>query len=225
MDVALPRHSAIVRQVVPVRSEHIPALTSVLSRAFFNDPLLQFFEPDPTRRAVLGNILHGSFLRYTLKYGRADMSIDGHGVACWLMPNHSRVAFSKIFRAGFWRIGVSASLTALAHMRAYERASNQLRAAVCSKPSWYLWSLGVDPTCQRQGVSKHLFRNVTDRTDRSGESVYVESANPEVVVMLKRFGFEVAHQVSLNHQVTLHGLMREPVFAKAVKPDLATAKA
>ncbi|QGX41141.1 hypothetical protein [Permianibacter aggregans] len=217
MDALLPRHSVIVRQVAPVRAEQIPALTDLLSRAFFHDPLMQYFEPEPGRRAAISRILYGTVLRYTMKYGRADMSVDGNGVACWLMPSHSKIALSRIVRSGFWKMGISASLSTLAKFHAYEKASNQLRAMVCDKPSWFLWALGVDAGNRRQGISKHLFRTVTDRTDRAGEPVYVESANPNTIALLQHSGFSVVQKLALSEQLVLHGLLRAPGSATPAK--------
>lgn len=208
MDLALPKTSQIVRHVVPVKMENIETLTQVMVSAYQHDPLLKKFEENDSRRFVLLQILFSSILRYSVKYGRADMSVDGKAVACWLPPSQSQINFAKMIKVGMWKVGLKVPLRSLKKLLAYDAVSQKLRASLSGSSTWYMWAMAVAPGHQGQGLSKHLYRAVTDRTDRAGESVYVETANPRVMSSLMSLGFVEKGQILLNNGVQLHGLIR-----------------
>lgn len=215
MDLSLPKVSNVVRAVIPVRYDALPALTSMMVSAYLNDAMMKNFEPDEKKRAVLLQLLFGSILKYSVKHGRADMTVDGNGVACWLPPNHAKVSVTKMIRAGMWQASFKVSLTALKKLLAYDKLSQKLRSHIAKSNSWHMWAMAVAPNHQGQGISKQLYRAVTDRIDRSGETVYVESASPRVIQSLKGAGFTHGGAVNINAQFQLHGFLRFPKNARS----------
>lgn len=208
--VALPRERQMLRPTGAVRPEQVAGLTEMLGRAFLNDPLLHFLEPDAKWRARLTPVLYRAVLRYCQRYGQADVTSDGQAVACWLLPRHCQPSLWRELRSGMWALPFRARIQALRRLLQFDKAAKALRAQHAGAEHWYLWTIAVDPAHQHKGNATALLRAVLTRADRSGEICYLETQNAANVALYERFGFQVRAIEALADGVHVHAMRREP---------------
>ena len=208
--VALPRERQLNRPTAAVRPEQVAALTSLLGRAFVQDPLLHYLEPNEKWRNRLTPVLYRAVLRYCLRYGQADVTTDGHAVACWLLPRHCQPSLWRELRSGMWALPFKGRTQALRRLLQFDAAAKALRMQHAGSEHWYLWTLAVDPAHQRKGNASALLKTVLTRADRSGEICYLETQNPANVALYERFGFQLKGTADFADGVRIHAMRREP---------------
>jgi len=172
----------------PATSADVKNLASVMARAFYDDPPLQWLLPDPATRLSRENRIFSTIIRIeSLRYGGVDVACEGEkilGCAIWLPPGR--------WHPGF-RVQMQATpFYALALAAAWGRAAQYGRAldnAHPKEPHWYLKAVGVDPDWQRRGVGSLLLRSRLERCDQDGQPAYLEASKPDGIALYERFGF------------------------------------
>lgn len=198
---------------IKVRAAHkadVSALSHVLGRAFYDDPVTMWLMPDNRVRAARLPRMFGALTRHHhLAAGGAqvagtDAAIGG--VALWDPPNR-------------WRPSRRAQLLAIPTMiRAFgsrlaaAREFEELMARVHpEEPHWYLATIGTDPAMRGQGLGQLLMRSRLDRCDAERCPAYLESSKAENVPYYQRFGFEVTGEIVVpGDGPTLWSMWREP---------------
>lgn len=208
-------------------SDTAPALllpaAQLYARAFFADPLMAHYLPDPTLRAeVLPTFMHLA-LRYCQAHGEISTASGPNGlegVACWLPPGHTALEAWGMFRASLgvvtlrqaWRILRSFSSQApgspgsdpnrsqasfLQQVSAAETKIDTIHRRIAPGPHWYLMILGVEPACQGQGVGSRLIAPALARARSTGLTCYLETMTERDVSFYRKSGFTVAHDTDL----------------------------
>jgi ribosomal protein S18 acetylase RimI-like enzyme len=197
--------TALVRR--PAERGDVAAVSSVLARAFHDDPVYRLAIPDPARRErllpglmrTLVTVLHGGM-------GPTEViETQGHvvGVAAWNAPGAVTPGRWRSVRAlpGLVR-AVGPRLPAFGEFgAAVERARPDV-------PHRYLFHLGTDPGWWGQGVGTALLRPVLADAEARGELVYLET-RPENVPYYERFGFVVVGEIAFP-DVPLVAMSRSP---------------
>ncbi len=169
------------------RRSDVPALVSLLCRAFDADPVTNWvLRQDGRRAAALASYFRLS-LELTIPHGHVFVTDDHRGTAAWAPP-------------GKWREGRLQQIWRLpAFLRAIglRRAPRILPAVVAldakhpTTPHYYLFELAVEPSCQGRGIGSTLLRHGLERCDREGKPAYLESSNPRNNSLYERHGFRV----------------------------------
>ena len=174
----------------------VSELSSVLARAFHDDPPFLWSLPDTgSRPRRLRRIFATMLRREVLRYGAAQVACqDGRivGGALWIPPDH-------------WQEPFLYQLTALlGFLRGFGRRISYGSALVtaCAKvhprePHWYLYVLGVDPALQGNGVGAALLRSGLDRCDQERLPAYLESSKLSNVPLYQHFGFRSTGTIDL----------------------------
>jgi ribosomal protein S18 acetylase RimI-like enzyme len=69
--------------------------------------------------------------------------------------------------------------------------------------------LGVDPTCQGQGIGGALLHAGLERADVSNLPCYLETMNPDNVPLYQKFGFAIASEGDIpNSNVHVWSMVR-----------------
>jgi ribosomal protein S18 acetylase RimI-like enzyme len=213
--VAMPNQRQVSRPIAPAKSSQLAALTELLGRAFINDPLICFLEPNDKWRTRLTPVLYRAVLRYCLRYGQADVTTDGSAVACWLLPSHCQPSLWRELRSGMWALPFRARTNALRRLLQFDTVAKALRLQHAGPAHWYLWTIAVDPSQQSKGHAGTLLRSVLTRADRSGETCYLETQNPANVALYQRFGFVLKATQELAPDVVVHAMRRDPQAVQA----------
>jgi ribosomal protein S18 acetylase RimI-like enzyme len=181
----------------------------MIGRAFHNDPLSVYVYPDEAERTLRLPLMFSIALRYTLRYGEITTTPERTGVACWLPPERATVSIKQLLRIGALTTSLKMGLPGLRRAGNAEEYTRSMHQRCMREPHWYLWVLGVDPTCQGQGIGGTLLRAGLVRADASYLPCYLETMNPENVPLYQRFGFALASEGTIpGSRVGLWGMAR-----------------
>lgn len=189
-------HAARVTQppaLRPALTSDIPALASVLARAFDADPFINWFVLQDARRAERFIATFDVALRRmskNLNETFTTTSLDA--CAIWKRPGEHALGLLEEFSLlpAFARVMGWRALPRFS--RLLERAQS-LHEQLAPTPHFYLFMLGVDPVQQRRGLGSALLQPTLARCDTEQRLAYLETARPENIPFYACQGFEVAH--------------------------------
>jgi ribosomal protein S18 acetylase RimI-like enzyme len=177
--------------VVALVAGQLNSAGDLLARAFHDDPLSAYLFPDETKRLDQLRWLYRGSARYAHRYGETYTTPARDGVALWLPPERPYPHQLGMVRVG---LGFAPLKFGLGWLRRSVAAMNALDGAhkrdVASR-HWYLFLLGVDPSCQRQGIGGRLIEPVLARAEADGTPVYLDTTNERNVSFYQLHGFEV----------------------------------
>lgn len=197
-------------EVRKARRSDIPALARVLGRAFQDDPVISWLQPDPVRRAAAVPGFFGAMTRHHFMSGAGvEIAVTESGVgaaALWdppgrweQTPREQLAMVPAVLRAFRGRLGVVRAL------------SEQMKAVHPEEPHWYLAVIGSDPEARGGGFGSALMRSRLDRCDAECAPAYLESSNADNVPYYLRFGFEVTGEITMaDGGPTLWCMWRSP---------------
>ncbi|MGV1088690.1 MAG: GNAT family N-acetyltransferase [Mycobacterium sp.] len=196
-------------EVRPARRSDVPALARVLGRAFQDDPVMMWMQPDATRRAAALAGFFGALTRYHyLSGGGVEVALSQAGVgaaALWDPPGkgdpppREQIAMlPAVIRAFRGRLREGRLLT------------EQMKAVYPEEPHWYLGVIGSDPEARGDGFGHALMRSRLDRCDAEAAPAYLESSNPDNIAYYNRFGFDVTGEIVIPDGPSLWPMWRLP---------------
>ena len=180
----------------PVTVDDVQALSGAMARAFVDDPVYEWFLPDPTTRlrrmTALNEALFPRF--FPIEFVQMTTTANLGGVAIWCGPQRWEPPNSAMLGA----------LPAILRNTGLGGAMKMMRAMGAMKqhhpkdaPHWYLMGLGTDPPHQRTGVGTALVTPKLEECDREHLGAYLETQKPENVPYYERFGFRVTGEMDL----------------------------
>ncbi len=199
----------MVPEVRAARRSDVPALARTLGRAFQDDPVMSWLQPDPGRRAAALPGLFGALTRHHHLTGSGvEIAVGDDGVgaaALWdppgrweASPREQIAMLPAVIRVFRGRLKEGRALT------------EQMKAVHPEEPHWYLAVIGSDPSVRGGGFGSALMRSRLDRCDAEGAPAYLESSNVDNVPYYNRFGFEVTGEITAPDGPTLWCMWRRP---------------
>lgn len=199
-----------------LRSPECSPASSLLARAFAEDPIITWFLYGRLRRRIAFPAFFRAVLEEMLSSGHVYAAHgDGKliGVAAWLPPD-AREPDARARRS-------AARQRALVRML-FPRASNGLFAGFTgmeqfhpADPHWYLAFVGVEPTIQSHGIGRTLLAPVLMIADQTETLCYLETPFPRTHKFYERLGF--TRQSELNPFIGppqgAVAFLREPIRA------------
>ncbi len=187
---------------VEVREHHtteLPALIAVASRAFWDDPLFNFFAPDllVQHRWMSGFFAAG--IHDCARHGSVWTASIGDtvvGVAAWLPPG-VHVATSGIRALRQMRHALPTIARSPERVRAV-KLMNEMPRRHLTDPHWYLELLAADPKFQGRGVGRALLQPILQRCDLEGYPAYLETQKEDNLAYYARLGFAVTDVIDLG---------------------------
>jgi GNAT superfamily N-acetyltransferase len=146
-------------EIVPLAESDIEAVAASLARAFADDPLLRYIQPNDGERKLNAPSLFVDDLQFARIVGVANVPAGNPAGAAygWVLPIDIRMR-EKVAppeppadMEAFLRF-----VTVVSHIDAHMHR-------VIPMPSWFLAALGVDPAHQRKGIGSALVQTFLDR--------------------------------------------------------------
>jgi len=185
-------------------------MSTTLSRAFYDDPVMIWLLPDERVRARQLARMFATLLRHQhLSRGGVEAACDGPGIgaaALWDPPNQwQQTRREELFT-------IPAFIRVFGFRAAKGRAVQELmKRTHPEEPHWYLAAIGSDPTVRGRGFGQVLMRSRLDRCDAEHSPAYLESSKPENVPYYQRFGFSVTGELVLpDDGPTMWAMWRQP---------------
>jgi ribosomal protein S18 acetylase RimI-like enzyme len=198
--------------------DHIPTelrtLIAVAGRAFWDDPLFNFFQPDllKQQRHLAGYF--AAALKDCARHGTLQTASVDHaehvpaGLAAWLPPGSTEpVTASRIANQARYAAPVIVRTTA--PVKAL-RLFNEMQRHRPPTDSWHLVVLATDPRFQGKGVGTSLMRPVLERCDEQGHAADLETQKESNLAYYRRFGFEVSHIIDKYKAPKIWLMHRDP---------------
>src|SRR5512135_2412517 len=143
--------------------------SQVLSRAFFNDPMMLYYLPDVDVRQKVLPVFMRIMTRYCLAHGEVWTTPALDGLACWLPPGRTEVSIWGMVRVGLEVVPLRALWTFLRQKRPDGSSPQSLRQLIrrvsqaegrldeihrqiVPGKHWYLMTLGIDSDRQGRGI-------------------------------------------------------------------------
>ena len=183
-------------------------LASMLSRAFYQDPLFKYFFPNDKKREQQSFLTFRFMLRYTHLKGEIVHPQGGtDGAALWVPSEVMRYATPDLLRLGVIPGLLGQGIPAvLRQLRALDDMLS-MHQAIIDTPHYYLSVFGVEPAKQGKGLGSALLRPTLERFDKEGMPAYLDTHNAENVSLYRRFGFEIVHHGYLPGGAVMHWAM------------------
>jgi GNAT superfamily N-acetyltransferase len=183
------------RTVQRVQRGDMPELSAVIARAFEDDPLYEWFLPNPVTRVARSTALNMAMFPRLLPFDFIEMytTTDRAGASIWIGPEKWEPPPKAMIGA------LPASMRALG-LRGIARmtgAMGALKKEHPKGPHWYLMGLATDPPKQRTGVGTALVRPMLERCDADHIGAYLETQKRINVPYYERFGFRVTQEIDL----------------------------
>jgi ribosomal protein S18 acetylase RimI-like enzyme len=173
---------------VRLSSDQLREASTVLARAFQDDPAWSWVLPNPRRRqSLLPWLFQTGFEIADAEVWTTEGEI--RGVARWLPPGQPNVHIGAMLRAL-----VATPLRvreATNRFFAYGRAVEALRARAVPEPHWYLAGIGVDPPHQRRGIGSDLLTPGLEAADKAGLPCALLTNSEVNLAFYGHRGFEV----------------------------------
>lgn len=214
-----PTDTASPAQVCSLSPHLIQQAAQVLAEAFFEDPLMVHYLPDPQKRKALLPGVLGVYTRLATRHGLALATPRLEGVALWMPPAKTEPSLWDYFRASLGMLDLRFVLMAWHRLREIEPFVERLHHQCLPQPHWYLAVLGVHPGAQKQGVGTRLVAAGLERADRDALPSYLETMSEKNVAFYQKRGFQVICQVTLPRTtLPLWAMVRPPT------PSASTAQ-
>ena len=189
----------------------VPEAGGVLARAFFDDPLFVFIEPDDALRVGMLRWAMTQLTAYYREVGevyRTPARLEG--VALWRLTGQAR---EEERGTPEWRDEMPDKLGEAAYER-FTRATsplNDLHERDMPLPHWYLSIIGVDPPCQGRGAGSGLIAPILARADGDRLACYLVTHKQGNLPFYERHGYRVLVEDEIPGGGLRHWTMkREP---------------
>ena len=144
-------------QTARMTGEQVSDSAHVLSRAFFDDPLMTYLVPSAEQRTKALPWFMGVAAKYGHKHGEVETTAGTvEGNAIWLTPGQTHIPPLRMMAAGMYQAPLRLGLgNFMRFMKALD-IMEKLHKESTPEDHWYLMVLGVDPPRQGQGVGSAL---------------------------------------------------------------------
>jgi GNAT superfamily N-acetyltransferase len=194
------RRDATVRAT---QASDVDAVSRMLARAFFDDPVMMFFLPDdaarPAKLTRVFKLLHKLALPH-------KSCFTTEGVECatlWRPPSQWHVHWWQYIANGPEMLGIfgGGALNVMNTMDRIEKMHPK-------EPHWYLQVIGTDPPKQGKGYAGLAMRERLAVADAAHAPCYLESSKDTNIPVYRSFGFEVTGEIKIPDGPTLWPMWR-----------------
>jgi ribosomal protein S18 acetylase RimI-like enzyme len=178
-------------EILRLADSQIPAAEATFARAFHDDPLMVYTIPDPAERARLLPDVYARMIRFGTLAGEVYATAGAlEGAAVWLPPN-AKWTREHLEASGMHQISTVIGDEAYQRYREVVGREWQARERDMTAACWYLFLLGVEPSCQRRGLGGALMHPVLERAHAGSYACYLETENQRNVAFYLKQGFEL----------------------------------
>jgi len=183
---------AIQTDTATLEESQIDEVSHVLTRAFFDDPMVMYIMPDEEKRKRSLPWFFKKAAQISKRYGEPFTTagtIDR--AALWLPPGKTILSLPMMMRVGMLAAPFKFGLPTFMRFMGVMNHMEHFHKRDVPPEHWYLFVLGVDPDRQGQGVGGKMIAPVLERADKDRLPCYLETMKERNVTFYKKHGFEV----------------------------------
>lgn len=203
-----PRSEALAPDLIRLDPGSQRPASELLARAFYQDPLIVHYLPDPARRTKVLAPFMLAALRYCLLYGEVWTTPSLDGLACWLPPGRTGLSGWGMLRAGYGAVPFRLGWWAYRRVSTVEPAIDRIHKQLVPGPHWYLMLLAVEPARQGQGIGSRLIAPRLAQAAAQGVPCYLETMTEIDVAFYRKNGFEAVCETDLYPGLRMWAMLR-----------------
>ena len=196
--------------VQPIHASQIAKLGQTMSKAFFDDPLMEYMVPDKDKRLKIGNWFMAKAIGYCHKWGEVHADADLAGGSAWLSPGNTTMSTLRILRAGLWQVPFRIGLSGMSRFNKLDSESAKVHKKLVPGDHWYLMLLGVDPEMQKSGIGSAAIDVGAAKAQQAGLPVYLETMTQSNVDYFMKRGFEIGEEFDIDGKAHTWAMVRKP---------------
>jgi ribosomal protein S18 acetylase RimI-like enzyme len=196
--------------VQPIRANQVAKLGQTMSKAFFDDPLMEYMVPDIEKRLKIGNWFMAKAIGYCHKWGEVYADADLSGGAAWLSPGNTTMSTLRIIRAGLWQMPFRIGLSGMSRFNRLDGETAKVHKKLMPGDHWYLLMLGVDPGKQKSGIGSAAIDVGAAKAQQAGLPVYLETMTQTNVEYYMKRGFEIGEEFDIEGNLHTWAMVRNP---------------
>jgi GNAT superfamily N-acetyltransferase len=177
----MSQESVAITQATPDR---LPALASVLGRAFMVEPMMRW--PLGESDDVEGRLIRAfeSFMENPIRLGMVWEAGAAKGAMIW-------IPVDQIDAVDDGNLAMRSVYEREDGARRFDRFWDWVGSKHPDEPLALVDSVAVEPAAQGRGIGSALIRSGLDRARAAGHGVWIETGNPRNVPLYARHGFRV----------------------------------
>jgi GNAT superfamily N-acetyltransferase len=178
-------------------------LTEIVSRGFYDDPVMRWVLPDDADRLAKLRVLFEGLVRDFVPDRGTVHLLDDATATFWRSPSfdHAAPPGETDTQVTTWPADVLERLATL---------GAAMVTAHPHEPHWYLNVISTLPDRQGQGLGARVLAPVLAVCDAEGIPAYLESSNPRNMTLYRRQGFEQTGEIPLPDGPSLYPMWRNP---------------
>jgi ribosomal protein S18 acetylase RimI-like enzyme len=186
-----------------------PEAVRVLSAAFQDDPVFEWWIPHAAARAAALPTVFGAYVDAYAPHDAtrvAGTAAGPHGVAIWARPG------GPLVQPDDEAVMIGRCLEVIDDRAAQrlQQIGEAFEAVHPHDPHWYLQFLATDPLLQGRGIGAALLRDVLATADDNGEAAYTEATSLRNRALYERHGFVFTGEIPLPDGPSLYAMWRDP---------------
>jgi ribosomal protein S18 acetylase RimI-like enzyme len=182
----------------------IPAVGGIFARAFYDDPVAVYIQPDDARRERRSPTFWRTVASVAFSKGEVLVTDGAEAAALWLAPGKWKDRPRDMVRQLPLLLIVGRALPRATRLFSLMQRHHP------AEPHWYLETLGTDPPQQGKGFGSALMTPMLERCDGEGLPAYLESSKESNVPFYRRHGFEVTGEINVPDGPRLWSMWRDP---------------
>jgi ribosomal protein S18 acetylase RimI-like enzyme len=200
--------------------EYVDKAGKVAGRAFQDDPVALFTLPDEKEREQKLPYSFKMIYAYGIRNGVTYATSNNfEGIIVWLPPDKLYPSMWAMMRHGGLKMIFKASnlkVKAIKTMKvtiAIFNYEDERHKALAPFEHWYLQNIAVKPEEQGKGYGSLLIRAMTEKIDKIGLPIYLETNKEKNLSFYQKHGFEILeHTIIPKTDVRLWCMLRKPAI-------------
>ena len=189
---------AVATSTVRLQPHQIKESGQVLGRAFFDDPLTNYWLPDPEHRTKALPWFMTLATKYGNRYGEVETTAGGvEGAGIWLKPGATHIPPLQMMRVGLYAAPFKLGLGNFMRFMKSLDFIEKIHKEQAPEDHWYLMILGVDPPRQGQGIGSAIMQPALAKADAAHLPAYLETQKEINVKLYRKHGFDVVVETDL----------------------------
>ena len=179
-------------KLIILSKEQIKPASQVISKAFFDDPLMVYLFPKPKERKMKLESMMELLIRIGIKYGVAHATSSNlEGIAIWFPSNRAKISpIMGLLNGGisyFFKLGIKA----VKKQNGFYNYVFSKHTKLIPSQHWYLSIIGINPALQGKGFSHILFDSMFNKIDKENVPCFLDTNNEKNLPVYERFGFKI----------------------------------
>lgn len=194
-----------------LNEDYLTRAAEIAVEAFFNDPVLIHYFPDPKSRKQGAQLLFEYEIRYTIRYGEVyAISKNLEGFATWRPPENVYISQKRQIECGAQRIINRLGVKFIQRVSTIDSYIRELHQKHAPFPHWFLSPIVVDPKYQGKGYASLLLRAMIERTDKEKTPIYLYTNLERNFKIYQHIGFKLIELTNLpNTSINHWAMLRE----------------